>query len=740
MAEKICTIGGSTLEHASDALEKLEQQLACPVCLDRFTQPKTLPCLHSFCNDCLDRFPVEIQQGKNFIVCPVCRQTTQQPDNGVSGFQSAFLVNHLLELHQLLEKVSGSKHSCENCSKEEDVTGFCKQCSMLLCQTCVDTHNKWVKFTSHQILGMEDVAATASKLVPLKERPTIECSSHGKPLEVYCDTCDKLICYLCTTAKAHRNHEYEPLNDAFPRHRQQILDSLDQVKEKLTAITAAINTLKTHEGGFLEQVGTVKKDIKATVQQLIQLLKESEQQLMKELDQVTEAYVEKISACKKETDISIAQLESCEKFAEEELRIGSQQEILVMKKQTVERMAAVCSQVKEDSFRPLEDTKVRFAKSASVLEACRNLGSVVKYGRFEVAYNKTTFDLCSAAPLSTEQVSCHLSSVADPTVVVKCVVHQVAPGSFEVRYSSPSSHGLHQLKVQVGGNDILETPLKIMLPRKAGPKFTDLSRPAGIVFDKNTLIIVQMSKHCVTLKNNGNNPSISRGSTSTGQGRGNGQLQFENPLGVAITKAGHIVVADNANHRLQVLTLRLAFVDAVGSEGSQPLQFVRPCDVAVHHNEKIYVVDNGNNRVQVLNADYSYSHCFGSKGAQPGEFANPCRIAIDALGLVYVSDNGNNRVQKFTPEGTLLSIIDRKGSEGPLRSPCGLCVDGNDILYVTELASVKTVCMFSTTSEQFLGYIGGNKDSTLTFPWFITSDGDGKIYISDKLTGEVVIY
>ena len=104
---------------------------------------------------------------------------------------------------------------------------------------------------------------------------------------------------------------------------------------------------------------------------MIELLQESERQLMRELDQVTDAYVEKATARKKEADITIAQLKSCKDFAEEELRIGSQQEILVMKGQIIERMAAVCSL---DNLQPLEETRVRFAKSASVLEACRSLG------------------------------------------------------------------------------------------------------------------------------------------------------------------------------------------------------------------------------------------------------------------------------------------------------------------------------------------------------------------------------
>ena len=88
---------------------------------------------------------------------------------------------------------------------------------------------------------------------------------------------------------------------------------------------------------------------------------------MKELNKVTDAYIEKMSSLKKEANITIAQLKSCEEFAEEELRIGSQQEIMVMKGQMVEHMGTVCSQVKEDNLRPLEETILRFVKNTIVL-------------------------------------------------------------------------------------------------------------------------------------------------------------------------------------------------------------------------------------------------------------------------------------------------------------------------------------------------------------------------------------
>ena len=100
--------------------------------------------------------------------------------------------------------------------------------------------------------------------------------------------------------------------------------------------------------------------------------------------------------------------------------------------------------------------------------------------------------------------------------------------------------------------------------------------------------------------------------------------------------------------------------------------------------------------------------------------------------MVYIADRCNNRVLKFTPEGEVLAVIDRKGEGGSqLKEPYGVYVDSNNILYVTdEYGNNNTVCMFST-SGRFLGYVGSSDDSSFKCPYFITSDQYGKLYISD---------
>ena len=43
------------------ALEELDEQLTCNICLDQYINPKTLPCLHSFCLKCIEQLPQEPQ-------------------------------------------------------------------------------------------------------------------------------------------------------------------------------------------------------------------------------------------------------------------------------------------------------------------------------------------------------------------------------------------------------------------------------------------------------------------------------------------------------------------------------------------------------------------------------------------------------------------------------------------------------------------------------------------------------
>ncbi|XP_076112788.1 uncharacterized protein LOC143080688 [Mytilus galloprovincialis] len=88
------------------ASKKTIDILTCAICLEKFIKPKSLPCLHTFCEGCILTFitsELEKLEGNNHIECPVCRATVQLPKKEctpkefVDQMPTNFLINGLLE-------------------------------------------------------------------------------------------------------------------------------------------------------------------------------------------------------------------------------------------------------------------------------------------------------------------------------------------------------------------------------------------------------------------------------------------------------------------------------------------------------------------------------------------------------------------------------------------------------------------------------------------------------------------
>jgi len=69
---------------------------------------------------------------------------------------------------------------------------------------------------------------------------------------------------------------------------------------------------------------------------------------------------------------------------------------------------------------------------------------------------------------------------------------------------------------------------------------------------------------------------------------------------LSINKAGHLMVCDTLNHRVQVFDLSGNFVAKFGTKGSGRGELDRPMSTAVLSDGRIVVTDFGNNRVQIF--------------------------------------------------------------------------------------------------------------------------------------------
>ena len=70
----------------------------------------------------------------------------------------------------------------------------------------------------------------------------MKCSSHDKPLDIYCETCNDIICSDCNV-RYHKGHDYDLINDIYDRHRHAIESNLEPVKEQIFAVTEVVTTL-----------------------------------------------------------------------------------------------------------------------------------------------------------------------------------------------------------------------------------------------------------------------------------------------------------------------------------------------------------------------------------------------------------------------------------------------------------------------------------------------------------------
>ncbi|CAG9562149.1 unnamed protein product [Danaus chrysippus] len=124
-------------------MEQFESLLTCCVCLDRFRNPKLLPCQHSYCMEpCMDGL---VDYVRRQVKCPECRAEHRIPYQGVQGFPTNVTLQRFLELHaqiagELPDPTAGQvMERCNVCS-EKAYCAPCAHCDKKVCEDCKSAH------------------------------------------------------------------------------------------------------------------------------------------------------------------------------------------------------------------------------------------------------------------------------------------------------------------------------------------------------------------------------------------------------------------------------------------------------------------------------------------------------------------------------------------------------------------------------------------------------------------------
>jgi len=274
------------------------------------------------------------------------------------------------------------------------------------------------------------------------------------------------------------------------------------------------------------------------------------------------------------------------------------------------------------------------------------------------------------------------------------------------------------------------------------------------------------------------------------------------PAGVAVDASGDLYVADHLNSRVLEYNTPLTYGTTAnmvfGQNGSFTSYYANnggvsasslnfPSGVAVDSSGDLYVADALNNRVLEYNTPLTSSTAnavFGQGGSSTSSTANygglsasslnyPFGVALDASGNLYVADTSNNRVLEYdtplAPNTTADVVLGQPDfpynqanfpDQYSLHNPFAVTIDASATpthLYVADETNSRVlgwndVTTFANGSPADL-VIGqpdfnstacnttdGASGSSLCYPYGITVDSSGNLYVADNSNSRVLEY
>ena len=481
----------------TDVLEGLKEELTCSICHQILREPKSLPCLHSFCEECLERHvrtrhldeELDPPDTRDVVPCPNCNFRAQLDESG--SFRTNHCLKNLVRHYELGQEVVGQsqksgKSRCGFCSEaDNEAVAFCQtRCNQFLCNVCLQAHKRMTHTLQHKIVSLKEVRLTAQAQGSSSEPKPIllayktrKCGKHfmkGRDdpnermtdLIMYCHDCSEVICCMCalTEHQPHSKNDAKIVIDE-PNHRPQIETEVRETEE--TRENVEISAVKLHERKFhIEDArSTTEKDIMARYTRLNSELEKGKESLLNSIDKMHRLHTRRLENQREELDKNRKAIEHVMKFVQCRLHLGSPEDTVHLAKEMIWRMTSLVDEAKqhppeyaycrEVTF-VQEDTNLAGIMGNVTAEPCVDIFTADDINRVEFVRNWdaeftiTARDVLeNEASTDDEMVSVELCPVGQPeSEVVKASVKRLQNGKCLVTLR-PQQNGPHKLKIQV---------------------------------------------------------------------------------------------------------------------------------------------------------------------------------------------------------------------------------------------------------------------------------------------------
>ncbi|KAM9119662.1 uncharacterized protein ACDP82_015986 [Pangshura tecta] len=242
----------SAVQGAMAAVQKLQDEAMCSICLEYFKAPVSIHCGHNFCRACINQCWGESEP--NFS-CPQCRETTQQR-NFRPNRELANMVELVKQLNLQAGKEPGGQRVCEK--HKEPLKLFCEEEQSPICLVC----DRSKAHRDHPVIPIEEAAQEYKEQI-------------WTQLQTLKEEREKLLKYR--QAEEGKSQEYLAKTDA---ERRKIMSEIRQLRQ----------FLEEQERLLLAQLGGLDKEI-------VKLQNENVTKLSAEISRLSELISEMEGKC-----------------------------------------------------------------------------------------------------------------------------------------------------------------------------------------------------------------------------------------------------------------------------------------------------------------------------------------------------------------------------------------------------------------------------------------------------------
>ena len=643
-----------------EALSKLDEQLTCAICLERYTDPRSLPCLHIYCKDCINR----LEKRQHVVRCPTCRQPTRLSEKGASTLPTSFHTGNLLELEETLKK-----------TRESSLVRLCH-------------------------------------------------AHGNKPMDLYCETCEGHICFKCSleSHSGHRwdyaDNLFTTHKEQIEASLQSLKNQINEVEFALTQFDKWEREMRDQEQVVQMQIDEAYRNLIHQLQESRRKLSQKaaaalqEKLLLHSLQRENvEAVLMQLKGCHDFVEQEVkSRSQHLIQAAKEELvkRINNSYSGINMSQLLPAQEPIIMFSVDKNTTCCIGDVSSNQSYSCPRLFSVNIPPVVVEDKQEEVT-------LTAPVSLSTDRLCCQLTTCGTSNTVT-CPVIGIGEGQYKVTIQS-STAGLHQLRVLVDEVNVYGSPFTVHVvkwKRQNLVRFAKgFSRPVDVAVtdDGKHVVVAEYDGHCVTVLSSTGKVVKKFGSLGSEPGK------FQHPCGIAASadnifvvghskriqkfaissmyKASHdqyftgVAVNPTSGKALCIKHNRSA-VDVLNSDLTPSYSFetsASPSYLAVDTKGMVYVTDPYKAVVIKMTSEGKHIATIGSKGEQLHQFSEPRGICIDSNDIMYVTDSYKHRVMVFTTESKFLGSFSR--SDKLIRDPRGIAVDKAGNVYVCDASSGK---------------------------------------------------